>query len=469
MALGAAIPLGYGLANAIKSASHVRIIGLSFCVLMLLMRWPLVHLWGYWALVTALLGWSKHSAVAVIGSFATLWLTQETTLGSWTVIPFLSLASFVGFFALLWCFPRSVALIVVGVTILTGYELYQIGLTHPTIQIAQDSSTGKGYTPGPTLASILKAKITKPGMVEGDIGVSSLVFDTGPFTASHQILIVEHDICPEELSHLILPSNARQSEPWFENQFLGNQYLLEAIAQDGFLASNLGGSLKHTGQLLLASLAHESNQLITPLVIKKGNKTLVQDSDPFVDRLACRQENVVKEIVRGRIEPRVLNLSLLFTAFLPLASIYNLIRWLPVIILLLNGVWIPKVGEVRIVGSIGWPHEPSKISGLITSLNDAGFNWRLGTSKTRLLAIGAGRSATRQDEELIILEPGAVVKIGTHIVRAGTIPLAVVNGILDARTLDVDGVITATGTIIDGALVIATGSPSKLEWKALLK
>ncbi len=469
--LGAGVALGYAMNYTIFQRKYLTALFVLALCLTAYLQWPLVHLWGFWVfLIFSIYSMRDPAAIATSSGLLGMWLLQESALGSWTAVPYVSLIIFpVIYFVSLW-FGRSIFYgLLISCLLVTGYQVFELTTAKPRIEISHDKTILPSYSPGPLLAKILNGTIVDPGKVSCDVGISSIIFDKGPYQASKQILLSEHDIQPPENDQVLRRSNAQQYEPWYSNQFFGNQYLLEAIARDGLWMGNLGGSLKAKGRLLLGSLTHHSDQVITPLVIQYDRYIYVQDSDSFVDRLANRQENIVKEITIGRIFPRILNIFFCIIIFFDLGTFGMLIR-LASVVVLLGYLGTPRSGDVRIVGNIDWPHEPSKASGVMTSLVDSGYHFRLGDTNARMLVVGSGKSAVRSSTEtLVILEPGASVRIDSCVVYAKNIPIGNQDGIADCRNLVFNDREVGPKIQIGDVIVVGTGSPSKVNWKRWLE
>lgn len=471
MKLSVGIALGHALFYAFSEKQWLKsLFILSLCCLVYF-QWPVIHLWGFWAFVVILIyGKNNREALTLANCFLILWLAQETLLGSWTAVPWIGIIFFLFSYFVIrwlnnkWLGPKLLYFLLLFCVAITTYDIFKIQLRNPDIQIAQDKTIMPSYSPGPLLAKILKGKLVEPGLVAGDIGISSLIFDKGPYLGSQHILLAEHDIEPLDPEKVLRSANAKQIEPWSHNQLFGNQYLLEAIAQDGLWMANLGGSLKPVGKLLLGSLSHFSDQTITPLVLKSGKFTYVQDSDSFVDRIANRQENIVKEIVLGRPTPRLFNL--LFCILILFSSSLGglVLRFAGIVVISVVGL-LPKEGDIRVKAKLDWSHEPSKASGVTSSLVDKGYLVRLGNKNTQILIVGQGKTSTiTHNEKLVILEPGATAIIGKHTIQAGTDPLGYEHGIIDARKLLIDNEENPPAYLLEDIQIIGTGSPSKIDW-----
>ena len=101
----------------------------------------------------------------------------------------------------------------------------------------------------------------------------------------------------------------------------------------------------------------------------------------------------------------------------------------------------------------------------MASLVDSGYLMLLGSKNSQILVVGQGKTAmAKQTEKLVILEPGATVFIGKHLIRSSMAPTDDEHGVTDSRKLFINNEATSSLLFLDGVKVIGTGSPSKLEW-----
>ncbi len=429
--------------------------------------WPMVHLHGYWSLLGRSqqgsgidkLGWSATGS-----AFLLLWLLQDTVLGAWTVLPVIGLPVFLILIMLLY--SRSVWIHhgLVAICILSAIIHATSGYMTRDIQVSTDSSVPPGFAPGPLLARIIGAESVAPGTVNGDVGISSLIFDSEPNRASRRIFLSEHDQPPTKLHTVIRGGTVRQLEPWPANQLFGNQYLLASIAEDGQWASNLGGRLNSVGRILLASNRYHNGRRFEPLIVEIGTDVYINDSDPFVDRLSGYQISTLQEIVRGRVRLRAVNCLFAIGSSLPpsLASVSYLFA---------IAVWSqePKVsgtsGDVCLIGPVDWPHEPSRISGVLRSLADSGFPMVRGSRECKIVVVDENRTVrVKPSHRLVLAGPGATVDINDQRIEIDSRPLGTKSGVVDARTLIVDGFYDGVAHRFGPTMIIGTGSPSKQDW-----
>jgi hypothetical protein len=281
--------------------------------------------------------------------------------------------------------------------------------------------------------------------------------------------LVEHDQHPSIEHPPVRLGNLYQRIPWTENQLIGDQYILAAIAQDDQWISNFGGRLNRYGRLLLGSLRHRGGEWFEPIIISYNKCIYVQDSDPFVDRLAAYQYYTLNELVHRNREVRLLNL-LFILASLRIQNLYGFISTMVIAVGLLISNCKNRIGDIRIVAPIFSPHETSRPSGVLRSLADNGFCFVKGDSQCTVLIVGEGKSVTaKASETLVILMPGARLKIGDDFITVDSMPLGDISDVVDARALIVNGTMQSFVIKINKCNVIGTGSPAKQNWKKWLK
>jgi hypothetical protein len=467
--LSAGLGLGLLLWQAVKVHDRFIFARGLLALGLAIFYWPTVHLWGYWAFATSAIPVTKRNWLSTFSpAFLALWVIQCTEVGSWSAIPSWGIPTFLmcclGFrFVPRWSRFVLVALCVVAALV----DITYIYRPHE-IEIGQAMNVAQGYSPGPTLAKLLGGSPVQ-GEVKGDIGITSLFFNQGPNRAIRQIVLGEHGQKPTPEQPVWAGGDLQQSEPWAGNQLFGNQYVLAAIAEDGQWVSNLGGGLERTGRLILASSNHTGGSGTEPLIIAQGKVIYVQDSDPFCDRLSAYQPSALREIVVGQGYLRIINVVLAVLSLLASGPLSMAALGAGVVAFFL---WYCHLqpGDVRLCGVVGWPHEPSRISGVLRSLADAGMVMTRGSSDCRLLVVDEGRSAKAAPaEHLVLAAPGASVSSGQATIRVDDLPLGDVDGIIDARRLIVNGVIVGAVYKEGGRTIIGTGSPARQDWAKWLR
>lgn len=440
-------------------------------VFLLMLNWSIVHLFGFWVLLLYLptgnlrdkSKWSCLSSAMLI-----VWIVQSASFVKLSIIPIVSIPIFISSAIIIYFMPRWVHIIFAACCIFIS--LFDISMIQrkTRIEMSHDPMVENCYTQSEAITHLLSANIVAPGHVSGDVGISSLFFDKGPNKASKRIFLVEHGQKPSSDHKIIAGGEVSQWQPWSSNQLFGDQYLLTAIAMDGQWNSNVGGRLHPNGKLILASSRHPDFWLFEPLVVECGQDIYIQDSDPFVDRLVPYQENAIIELVRGCVEYRVLNIIMVIASLLPYC--FSAISLFVIIILsLLLLSKFPVKGDVRLVGRIESPHEPSRISGVLRSLSDAGYPMLRGTSGCHILVVDENSKAlVKASETFILAGPGSTVSIPSCKIKVSDIPLGNVDDVVDARELLIDGKVVGPIYSIHGITIIGTGSPAKQEWKKWL-
>jgi len=464
------LALGTILYDTVRSKQHGRTTTTLVALLAIVFYWPVVYLHGFWGFLTSYTSHFKSDVRCGISpAFLFLWLIQFTAVGSWTHEPIIGIVTFCTatfFLSLVNQHIRSV--LAIGCLVATVGSL--LGSFPKTVTIEYFSELEKAYSHGPLLRKAIDGKLVPPGMLYGDVGITSLFFGESEKRAQRTLVLLEHDVAPSSRKHPILPlHNLSQEQPWSGNQFFGDQYILAAIAADGFWASNLGGRLKPSGRILLASNRYHGGGRFEPIVLETGELVYIQDSDSFVDRLVNYQVSTVHELVHGRKLLRIINGFFAFSILICSTWIANFIFAIGIAILLVVES-APVSGDVRLLIEPGSPHELSRGSGVMRSLVDAGYSYLKGDTDAKVLIIGPGRSARVQPSEKIVLaSSNSKIFVEDDLVIVDGQPLGSVDGITDARTLLINGRKVGVSTHIGDLTIIGTDSPAKQNWARWLK
>ena len=328
----------------------------------------------------------------------------------------------------------------------------------------------KVYPHGPVLAGIAKGTLVAKGATAGDVGVVNTIFGETPNHSKTPIYLVEHDSTLAKGHPIVEGKNLHQIKPWEYNQMFGDDYILTAVARDGFWASNLGGGLKKEGRVLLGSLRHEGGLSYEPLIIKNDGSLYLQDSDPFVEWLANGQKSVIKELTSGTLDVRLL------TCLLSTVVCISLIRERPATLIYTIALFIcamaeiiriktPSQGDVMIVRSEGGPHELSRSAGVCRSIIESGIPAREGNMPAPLVIIGrGGEYRITGVERILVAGSGARIHSPDGPIYIGDNPLGTEEGIVDARIIYL-GAKASVGVLrIKNLTIIGTDSPAKLDW-----
>ena len=435
-----------------------------FCVAILAVLWPATYLYGFWVFVISQISKQKTLSNYFGCVILILWIIQISELGSWINIPVICFACFFILMIVVRLCPKYIYyFLLLACIVITLISLIQ---PRREVQIANNTNLSYGYRHGRVLAKILQGELVDYNNVSGQIGITSLIQHSGHNKSDFPIILVDHDQYHNTDYSVIKPYNIKQARPWHNNQMFGDQYMLAAISDDGLWISNIGGSLSRTGKLILGSFV---NGTLEPLIIKRNGAIYINDSDPFVDRLANYQKSGILEIVYGSREYRFINILFL------LATLFNEKRYVSWIFILLIFIFIIVFtnkridGDIRVVGKIHNPHEPSKISGVLRTVIDSGFPYTLGNDGTVLLIVGPGKkTCVKSTEKVVVACEGATIFLNDHTVKIDTIPLGNIKNIIDARRVFVDGLDSGAWTTIDGVIVLGTGSPARQDWRKWL-
>lgn len=270
-----------------------------------------------------------------------------------------------------------------------------------------------------------------------------------------------------------------QPTPWNKNIFLGNQYWIEAIRQDGALYSNKGITLKSSGKIMLAfpdGLFHS-----TPLAIFDNKTLLLHDSDytsSFISNYQVALDSEIVQSLERACLVRVINILFLLTTLV--------IGWTQphttstrIILTTISGALliclaVPEIksqtGDIRMVGKIQDSHENYRADGSLKTIVAAGFPYTLGDSNCTVLIVKENETTQWKGEKIIIAEPQVSIKIGPHTYTTGSLPLGYKSGIPDAREWLRDGHRVGAGYIkTNNIIMISTGSPATLPWASIIK
>ena len=343
---------------------------------------------------------------------------------------------------------------------LTTIELLKVD--QRGIEAVSASKMPFGYRVGDTVQRVLEGHVpaSKPKRP-----VRSLLQGDSPSTVPGSIILIEHDQW-DAYPVLATHGNWHQKEPWNENQLLGNQFWLAAIYGDGQFQSNLGGQAHSEGKVLLMSPSQLGTK--ASLAAERDNVLYLGDSDYFCNGMAAYQPALLREIFG--VPSQFVRLRLLSILLLAVGICLEVRPLFPrsiAIALCMMAVCfacipMPIQGDVRIVGKIYDPHEPSRASGVLGALADGEICAVRGDVGVKMLVVAEGFSCVAEKETVILLEPGSSVTLGKDVISASDMPLGTVNENVDARHLNLNGKDTgAAEYTIKGVRVIGTGSPSK--------
>ncbi len=334
----------------------------------------------------------------------------------------------------------------------TARELFS---QQPKFTVRENSTFSHGYKIGAGVKRIFPNSFGTGGIIRSNLHGSELsAGDPG-------IVIAEHDTPVEHRSGRIRSGNFTQPAPWSKNEFLGNQYWRYAIRQDGALVSNLGAQLTPGGRIMLGIPC--PNPFSPAILASNDGKTLYcSDSDYWVNRLCNYQQNLLGVILSDKqrsIPPKIANIAF---ALIAIGSLW--IPWFALlgVVVSLSLIFGSKnhQGDIRLIGPIYNPHDPTRAWAVARMLQDEGVNAIIGNNQSKVMVVAEGYSGRVNGEALVIAEPRATILVGSHKIFVLEEPQGSVDTIPDARKLLIDGQPAGVKAVVDGVTVVGTGSPA---------
>ncbi len=387
----------------------------------------------------------KKEAACFLGAQLPLLLSPLIKLPTFLLHPLSTLFFYSTIYVVCHALPTCKLAIVKGIIIVYGGILASLTFIswelNPVI-----SPTAPGYKIGNAISKLTNKEIASTG---------KLIYNQQRFKEvdASGTLYLDHDAnCQWD------EGNFQQNRPWGNNFPIGSELLRKSILKDGTWICNIGASLKHNKGFFIGGLFQ--NGIVYPIIIRHNDNLILGDSDFVVDCLAPYQKNLINYITGSDKYTRFFHLSCATCLILSCFFTNNLFVILLCIANLLL-MCFPYHGDVRYVGkSHKWAHTDLG-EGIVRVLQQQGANVIFGNSNTRLLVIGEGYSATIKTEKIVLLEPGATVKINNTNYRADTIPLGTKNGVIDARNLIIEDEKTSSCILHIGDItLIATGTPT---------
>lgn len=420
---------------------------------------PLLHLHGFWFALFA--GVPRLSFLALATLCQWLFSSISSGITAFGGLGF-SIATLLLLKMRIAALPRRATL--AFVLVLVGLDLFNMRSIRGQAESEAYPSVEYQYRIGETASKLLgRDKISVPRILRSSIHGTSISDQTPG------ILLLDHDqrkMRPD----IAASSNFTQPLPWQFNSFLGDQYVLFWLRCDGFLASNLGGTIQPGGRILLQTAIPRDPHI---LMAQRGRVVVFGDSDPFVNRIAPYQRHLLSYFLTGSVAGYLpLIFGLLVCILMVVGGSKG--KWaafsiLAAAVILVGSICLPdrSYGAVRMVGVTADPHDPSAFSGVLRAIVDRGLDDLFTPRSPRILYVQERRSAHVRSEQLVIAEPGAVVFVGRDRYEILDIPLGPVRAVPDARSISsrnsqVEGVVT-TGSVT----ILATGSPAQVspkEW-----
>lgn len=351
--------------------------------------------------------------------------------------------------------------------------------------IEEISVAKEQYKPGLIFSKLARCPIVDSTQIKNEYIIRSYAIGSKIQYEEKGISILENS--PLKTNAIVTGGKWQQPVSWHDNIFCGDQYLVEAIAKDGGLWSNIGTNLKDTCQVILAFRNFRHG--FQPLIIKNEETIYLHDSDYTSGRMSNYQKSFIQELVSpvgfGRpLQIRMINVVILLFILLLLIPFPK--RRGQIIMYILGGgilltscghFLLNNKGEVRLVGEIKDSHENNRFDGVIKTMIDDGFYYTIGEEDCKIVVVQENHSTSYNRESIVILEPNASIKIqGTKYV-AGTIPTPPVQidsiYVQDPRKIKINNKIVEPVYKLNMSdkeiTIIATGSPALLEWKQILK
>jgi hypothetical protein len=329
---------------------------------------------------------------------------------------------------------------------------------------------------GHALSRTLSGELVKKGEAKGDLGIVNLIFGDTKNVAAKEVYLVEHGVYPSENHPDLRREELRQIKPWEGNQLFGDEHILASISQDGYWASNLGGSLQPKGKVRLGSVRHEGGGSFEPLMIETGNRIYIQDSDPLVDWLAHGQRHIIYELIIGQVGFRLIGVFGLFSILVMVyrdERLWSKSAFIGIIIAITAHIGfdrlMPREGDVLILGTEGGPHELSRSAGVMRSMLENGHDLVDSNRPARVVVLSRNqRYKVRGVEKLIILSSGARLQGPNGWYEAAETPHGTVDGILDTRLIIGPNGEKKPVHRLPGLTILGTDSPAKLDWNTWL-
>lgn len=369
---------------------------------------------------------------------------------SWGVLsPFLGIGLMVAATIFFLFFPRFLRWGFTGICMIYGILL--IFTTCSSWNLSP--VPGRNVAPGYQIGSALEKITGKPGTGAGQLVYNNTEYQKVTLAGT---LYLDHDAYTDWDD-----GNFYQGRPWSRNLIMAGEPWRMAVQRDGILISNIGSALKQDSYHPL--YGQMDGFTVVPLALNEQDKLILADSDFVVNGMAPYQSSLIRRITgtdSGFLAFHIICSLILF--ILP----WYVCPWLPLfpVLAYLCAVWWPIQGEIRYIGNHHyWPHTELG-EGIVRHLQDCGMNVIFGSVGTKLLVVGSDYTASWKNEKIIILEPGAKVKIKGTIYEAQDVPMGEWDGILDARSILKNGEKQPSPIIkLEQVTIIATGSPTTLE------
>lgn len=392
-----------------------------------------------------------------------LWIAEELPLetGIWPLIPIARLLIVIAA-CMLTHRIKSLPAILMGVCV----TLTIVDMSQPKRfdSLEEYKDMGSGYSPGNSLRKVLGVEL--PASTSGSAPLRGYLHGSKLSPELPGLIMVEHDQWKGRANEPIAETNQQVDVPWHSNCWPGRQYLRHAISKDGFVSSNLGGSLTDKGRVELCYMEHGE---IKPVLVSRGATTWSADSDYLNNALTVYNRWYVPELNRCGAYfkiSRLANLLMACVLFLPATGG----AWTAMLACLaVTSTALP--GEIRVAGGIGDPHDEGGASGVPDIINGKGLATLPGAFGAKVLIVPPNTWAIHHGEKTVVIGGGStLLSLSLGVIKTDDNPLGQVGDIVDARTIQTGGN-TAIGSLkaADGTIIIGTSSPGRLQWESLYK
>ncbi len=381
---------------------------------------------------------------------------------SFLLSPLITLILYFGCFFLLMKFHAKVCKVILFLLCMVyALLLAYVGLSVFQIDKCPEKNMPPGYNTGNTLEKMLGQKL----LVNGTLYYANQQYTSITNTGT---VYLDHDSCTKYDGGKYV-----QESPWSKNQLIAIEPLRVNVVEDGCLVLNLGSKIVDKNLAPLWGLS--SGLDFNTLCAYDGGRLIFGDSDMAGDMLSPYQENLWRQLCglnSGYRSWLSLTCIAMFTVFFFVR--YRLLFCLTVFcIVILFRVILNRThleGGVRYVGDkIYYPHS-TLCYGVVRAFNKLDVPMWFSNKNAKVLAIGARHCATHNGEKIIVLEPGAKVIIDGRTYSAGILPMGTVKQIVDAREIVKDNKRSIGVALYEmsGVIIIATGSPTSIDFRSYL-
>ena len=439
-------------------------------------EWKYALLYGLVALALAA---NPHIGMLYGALIATLWLTTKNRMlsaaplalwvaeelpfetGSVPLLPIVRLVIVIAACLLIRRFKAFPAILLGACVALTLIDMSQ---PKRFDSLEEYRDMGSGYSPGNSLRKVIGIEL--PSSTSGSAPLRGYLHGSKLPHSLPGLIMVEHDQWKGRAGEPIADTNQQVDVPWHSNCWPGRQYLRHTISKDGFISSNLGGSLTTQGRVELCYMERGS---LKPVLVSRGPTTWSGDSDYLNNALTVYNRWYIPELNRCG-------------AYFTISRLANLLMACVLFLSTTSGAWIGLIaclavsttalpGDIRVAGGIGDPHDEGGASGVPDIINGKGLAALPGAFGAKVLIVPPNSWAIHHGEKIVVIGGSStLLSFSLGVVKTDDNPLGQVGDIVDARTIHVAGN-TTVGSLKapDGTIIIGTSSPGRLQWESLYK